>query len=203
MRLRYSGSINHPLLISYLGYPGSGKTYFSKQLASKLNAVTFNTDALRLSVFGSQERIDHVRLEDRTRIYEDIFGAMNYATKQTLLAGHSVIYDAQMTKREDRINIVQLAESAEALPLLVWVRTSRETALRRGQEREPGDDSIRYTAEKTAYLIDRFDDITDLPEANENLIEISGEVDFEEQYASFLEQLKRYSEEEVRVVSVM
>ncbi len=146
-----------------------------------------------MSIFGSQERIDQVRLEDRTRFHEDIFGAMNYASKQTLSAGYSVIYDAQMTKRDNRINIEQLATSAGALPLLVWIKTSRDTALRRGQEREPGDDSNRYTAEKIAYLIDRFDDITDLPEENENLIVINGEVEFEDQYASFQSQLRRFT----------
>lgn len=75
------------------------------------------------------------------------------------------------------------------MPVLVWIKTSRETALRRGQEREAKDDSHVYDAEKMAYLIDRFAAVTDLPEANENVIEISGEVPFDEQYEVFVKAL--------------
>lgn len=184
--------MNKPLLVVFLGFPGSGKTYFSKNLAKELQAVTFNTDALRLSMFGSLEAIGEIRLKERSRLYDDVFGAMNYATRQTLSAGYTVIYDAQMTKREDRTRIETLAQTSNAIPLLVWVKTSRETALKRGQEREAGDDSNQYSAEKMAYLIDRFDDVTDLPGSDENVIEINGEVPFEEQYASFQSQIRQF-----------
>lgn len=180
-----------PFLIVFLGFPGSGKTYFSKRLADKLGAVTLNSDALRISMFGSPEKIEQIRTNDRSRLYDDVFGAMDYAARQTLLAGHSVIYDAQQTKRENRRNIEKIAQESGAMPLLVWIKTSRETALRRGQEREARDDSHQYTADKMKYLIDHFDSATDLPEPTENTIEISGELTFEEQYSSFQEQLKR------------
>lgn len=175
-----------PLLIVFLGHAGSGKTYFSRHLAEKINAVTLNTDALRLSMFDSLEKIDEIRRSDKMRLYDDVFGAMDYAAKQTLLAGHSVVYDAQQTKRENRRNIEKIAAEAGAIPVLVWIKTSRETAIRRAQEREERDDSLRYNAEKIAYLVDRFDNVTDLPEPDENTIEISGEVTFEEQYRAFM-----------------
>ena len=179
-----------PLLIVFLGFPGSGKTYFSKRLAEKLHAITLNTDALRVAMFGSLERIDEIRHSDNERLYEDVFGAMDYATKQALLASHSVVYDAQQTKRENRRNIEKIAEESGALPILVWMRTSRDTAMKRGQEREARDDSHQYDADKMAYLIDRFDSVTDLPQPDENVIEISGEISFEEQYATFTEAVK-------------
>ena len=184
--------MNKPLLIVFLGFPGSGKTYFSKRLAKQLKAITFNSDALRLSMFGSLETIEQIRSQDHSRLYIDVFGAMNYASKQTLISGYSVIYDAQMTKRIDRIRMEKLAEETGAIPILVWVKTSREAAYRRGQERNDSDDSIKYSAEKIMYLVDRFDDVTDLPEATENIIEIDGEIDFNEQFKSFLSQLNRY-----------
>ncbi|HSX28457.1 MAG TPA: ATP-binding protein [Candidatus Saccharimonadales bacterium] len=180
-----------PLLIVFLGFPGSGKTYFSKQLADKLGAVTLNSDALRLSMFGSLEMIEQIRISDRARLYDDVFGAMDYAARQVLLANYSVIYDAQQTKRENRRNIEEIAHGSGAIPLLVWIKTSRETALKRGQEREARDDSHQYTAEKMEYFIDRFDSVTDLPEPTENTIEISGELTFEKQYLSFQGQLEK------------
>jgi predicted kinase len=177
--------MSRPLLVVFLGFPGSGKTYFSRQLAKKIHAVTLNSDALRLSMFGSLERIDQIRERNRSRLYADVFGAMDYAARQTLLAGHSVIYDAQQTKRENRRGIEKIAAEAGAIPVLVWMKTSRETALKRGQEREARDDSHQYDADKMAYLIDRFDTVTDLPGSDENVIEISGEVPFEEQFKVF------------------
>lgn len=66
-----------PLLIVFLGFPGSGKTYFARHLAEKIGAVTLNTDALRVSMFGSLEKIDEIRHKgDRSRLYDDVFGAM-------------------------------------------------------------------------------------------------------------------------------
>lgn len=183
-----------PLLIVFLGFPGSGKTYFSRRLAEKLHAVTLNSDALRMAMFGSIEKIDEIRRNDNMRLYADVFGAMDYATKQALLAGHSVVYDAQQTKRENRRNIEKIAQESGAISILVWMKTSRETAMKRGQEREARDDSHQYDAEKMAYLIDRFDKATDLPEPDENVIEISGEISFEEQYAALMEAAQRFSE---------
>lgn len=175
-----------PLLIVFLGFPGSGKTYFATKLAKEIGAVTLNSDALRVTMFKSLEAIEKIRHSaDQSRLYDDVFGAMDYAAKQTLLAGHSVIYDAQQTKRENRHNIERLATEAGAIPILVWIKTSKQTALRRGQEREARDDSHQYDAEKMEYLIDRFARVTDLPEPGENTVEISGEQPFEQQYATF------------------
>lgn len=189
--------MSKPLLIVFLGFPGSGKTYFATRLAKEIDAVTFNTDALRMSMFGSLDKIDQIRLTDTPRLYVDVFGAMDYAAKQTLLAGHSVIYDAQQTKQENRQNIESVAASANAVSLLVWIKTDTETALKRGQEREVSEDSLRYSAEKMRMLIDRFDSVTDLPESAENVIEISGEVTFTKQYESFQSQLAEILEQKI------
>lgn len=174
-----------PLLVVFLGFPGSGKTYFATRLAEKLKAVTLNSDALRISMFGSLEAIEHIRQTQRPRLYDDVFGAMDYATKQVLRAGHSVVYDAQQTKRRDRKHIEKVAAAVGAIPILVWIKTSPEVALRRGQERKAREDSHQYTEEKMKMLVGRFDKVTDLPEADENVIEINGELPFQEQYVAF------------------
>jgi len=142
-------------------------------------------------MFGSLDAIERIRANDQSRLYDDVFGAMDYAARQVLLAGHSVVYDAQQTKRENRRNIERIAQESGAISLLVWIKTSRETALKRGQSREASSDSHQYSAQKMEYLIDRFDSATDLPEATENTIEISGEIPFEKQYVLFQKQLEK------------
>lgn len=111
-------------------------------------------------MFKSHEMIDRIRTTDRSRLYDDVFGAMDYASKQSLLAGHSVIYDAQQTKRENRINVESIAREVDALPVLIWIKTSKDIAMRRGQEREERPDSMQYSEEKMRMLIDRFDTVT-------------------------------------------
>jgi uncharacterized protein len=174
-----------PIIVMFIGYAGSGKTYFATRLARELSAVTLNTDALRLSMFGSLDRIEQIRETDRPRLYDDVFGAMNYAAKQILQSGVSVVYDAQMTKRQDRIVIEQLAAESNALAVLVWIKTSKETAYRRGQEREVRDDSQQYSAERIRKIVDWSESVTELPEHGENFVEISGEISFEEQLQTF------------------
>ena len=181
-----------PLLICFIGFPGSGKTTFARQLAQELHAVTLNSDALRVAMFGSMERIEEIRHTDNARLYVDVFGAMDYAARQALMAGHSVIYDAQQTKRENRRNIEKIAVESGAITVLAWIKTSREAALKRGQEREAHADSHQYDAEKMAYLIDRFYDVTDLPESDESVVEISGEVPFSEQYETFIRAVEKF-----------
>lgn len=173
------------LLIVFLGFPGSGKTYFATRLAEKLHAVTLNSDAMRMAMFGSLEKIEEIRRTDQSRLYSDVFGAMDYAAMQVLRAGHSVIFDAQQTKRRDRKHIEELAGSVGATPVLVWIKTNPEVALKRGPQREARDDSHQYSEELMKRLIERFSKVTDMPEPEENLVEINGELPFEEQYELF------------------
>lgn len=182
--------MSKPLLISFLGFAGSGKTTFAKQLASEIGAVTYNSDALRMSMFGSHEAIEVIRESQRSRLYDDVFGAMNYAATQSLLAGHHVIYDAQMTKRSDRARMTELASTNNAYFLLVWLQTTPDIAIRRGQQRESRDDSHPYSHEKITMLVERFERVTDLPDNDENTIIISGEMPFDEQLKVFQEGLR-------------
>lgn len=181
--------MSRPLLVMFMGFPGSGKTYFASRLGKRLGAVVLNSDALRLSMFGSAERIEQIRGSDNKRLYDDVFGAMNYATRQTLLAGVSVVYDAQQAKRSDRARLERLAQECGTNSVLVWMQTDPELAKERGQSRSPRDDSHVYSAEKMEYLVNRFSSTNDMPETSENFIEISGEVPFEQQFAVFKDRI--------------
>lgn len=174
-----------PLLIVFLGFPGSGKTYFATRLAERIRAVTINSDALRVSMFGSMDRIDQIRKTDESRLYRDVFGAMDYATMQILLAGHSVVYDAQQTRRENRDHIAEMAFAAKATPIFVWMRTDEKVAFRRAQNREARSDSHQYSEETIRRIMDWSKKRLELPGVDENFIEISGELPFEHQYELF------------------
>lgn len=177
--------MNKPLLVSFIGFPGSGKTHFATQLAKKLQGISFNSDAVRLAVFESLENIEQIRKTDRSRLYSDVFGAMNYMAAQALQSGHSVVYDAQMAKREDRTRMEKLARECGAEFLLVWIQADPDIAKQRGQTRQQRNDSHRYSPEKMEMLVERFATTTDLPKKDEKVVKISGELPFSEQYKLF------------------
>ncbi len=175
-----------PLLIMFIGFPGSEKTYFARKLAERIHAVTFNSDAMRISMFKSLNRIEQLRKEDNTRLYQDVFGAMDYAAAQVLRAGYHVVFDAQMAKRRDRQHLETLAKQCGAKTILVWIKTDPDVAMKRGQVRVCSDDSHPYHATKMKMLINRFPTTTELPDKSEKHVIIDGELEFEEQYSTFL-----------------
>lgn len=175
-----------PLLVSFIGFPGSGKTYFSTRLAKKIHAITLNSDALRLNMFGSLEKIEQIRnSENRSRLYDDVFGAMNYAAAQALQAGHSVVYDAQMAKRIDRARMEALVKENGARFVLVWLQTDPSVAKQRGAKRKQAADSHRYTGEKIHMLVEGFATTTEVPDEQEFVVAINGELPFTQQYDIF------------------
>jgi len=183
---------NKPFIITLMGFPGSGKTYFSSQLAEVLPAVRLNADALRIAMYGSHEQMEKIRSSDLKRFYDEAYGAMSYAAKQILSLGVSVICDAQMLEYKDRQHYIeQPAVESAAIPVLVWIRTSKEVALNRGAQREESDESIVFDKEMMQNLIDYFDKRTDTPESSENVIEISGEIPFDEQLVQFQNEIKK------------
>jgi len=124
----------------------------------------------------------------------DIVGSqiMAKAGYDPMEMAHFFGYLAQQTKRRDREGIEQLAREANAVPILVWLKTDKKVALLRGQEREARSDSLPYSADKMQMLIDRFDKATDLPSENENVIFIDGEQPFEQQFESYQAQLQQF-----------
>jgi predicted kinase len=173
------------LLILMIGHPGSGKTYFTRQLAEKIHAVRFNGDHMRRAMFG--EDLSNITRAENPKV----FGAVDYAAQQVLKAGHSVIYDAQCNKRADREKGRGWAKEYDAQVVLVWVKTPYEVALKRGTEREELDDQRRKTEEQMRASIDFFIEALEVPGEDEPYIVIDGTAPFEEQYEVFMRELQK------------
>jgi predicted kinase len=175
-----------PLLIIFTSSPGSGKSYFSRQAAKKMNAVRLSSDALRVGMFGSIEATH--ALEDKLskiEVLNYLFGAMDYAAEQVLMTGQDVFYDANSNKRIHRSAQEDRAAKYGAIPVVVRLTVPYEVALRRGQEREELPDQRKKTEESMRELIQRIQSNTDEPGADENVIELDGQAPFEKQFAEF------------------
>ncbi len=179
-----------PILVMFLGVPGSGKTYFARRLADKLNAVRINGDSMRLAIFGSIEEMKKLHSSDeRYKLNTYTFNALDYVADQILQRGHDLVYDAHHNKRIDREALEKLAAAHEAVPVVAWIKTPLDIAVKRGQEREATVDQRKFTEEEISEVINRHQANTDEPIDTELVISIDGQLPFEEQFKEFESQL--------------
>ncbi len=175
------------LLFSFLGSPGSGKSYFARNLAKKIKAVRFNGDSMRIALYGSVEEIE--RQTDMQSVNRKTFGALDYAVEQVLAAGHSVVYDAHHNKRSMRSALEKLAKKHGATPIVVWIKTPHEVAIKRGQQRSSTIDQRCLSEEKMKENTERHMANFDEPVRDELVITIDGTVPFEKQFESYNAQI--------------
>lgn len=183
-------------LFMTLGHSGSGKSFFVRQLAEKMPVVRLNGDTLRIAMYGSVTELDKYKALDPTLTREKIFSALDYAAKQVLSVGYSVVYESNNNKRSIRQKLEGFAGEFGAVPIVIWVQTSPELAIKRGQEREATVDSRQFTDEsKARETVERHIANTDEPGNEENVIRIDGTIPFEDQYESFRKQLEEIARE--------
>ncbi|HUD11585.1 MAG TPA: ATP-binding protein [Candidatus Saccharimonadia bacterium] len=173
------------ILIMMLGHPGSGKSYFTKQLAPKLGAVRFNADHMRKRMYSDPKEATN---RGNNPI---VFGAIDYAAGEVLRAGHSAIYDIQLYSKSRRKIVNAIATQFNTPAIIIWVKTPYDIALKRGHEREETHDQRRKTEEDMKRSLDYFISVLEPPGPDEPLITIDGTAPFDEQYQSYARQLDR------------
>lgn len=163
---------NPSSLFVTLGYPGSGKSYFSERLAKDIGAFHLNSDKVRADMFTNPA---YTREE-----HEAVFKMMDHRCEELLSKGISVIYDANNNRRSKRKELQALADKYSAKYLLLYFKTPIEIAKERNEQRQG-------LAKVRASVIDRMDRLIEPPLDNEPFMEIDGTQDVD----SFL--LKSYS----------
>ncbi len=175
----------------FLGVPGSGKSYFARQVADKLSAIRINSDSMRLAMFGSTEEIDRIyRTEDRHILNKYVFGGLDYIAEQIICRGYDVVYDAHQNKRTDREPVESMAMKNDAAAIVVRVNTPHEVAYERALSRDATVDQRKMTPERARDAIDRHQKNTDNPLESENVIDIDGLQSFNDQFHIFEERVK-------------
>lgn len=162
-----------------LGYPGSGKTYFSQQLATRIGAVRLGADGIRHKMYK----------DEATRwapaSHSAVFGALDYAAHAVLISGCDVIYDASHNRRADRAKAEALARSLDITPIIIWVKTPLQTARKREALREITPDQPKVPADRLEALVGELQK----PEPDEMCIIIDGTLPFDQQLAEFRAQI--------------
>jgi predicted kinase len=115
------------------GLPGSGKTYFSKRLAERINANYLSSDSMRKSL-RARGKYD---IKDKLLIYLEL---VKVAESKVLNEHLPVIVDATFSHRAMRQPFMQLA-SKKSLPLkFIWVFADEQLIRKRtGKDREESE----------------------------------------------------------------
>lgn len=173
--------LNQPTLFLLYGFPGAGKTYFSRQLCEELQAAHVQADRIRYELFESP-RYDRQENEIVTHI-------MEYMCEEFLSSGISVIFDVSTSRFAQRRELRELARKVKANVVLVWFQLDTDSAFSRANNRDH-----RKTDDKYAMKIDRtsFENIISRmqnPTINEDYMVISGKRTFHTQRSAVIKKL--------------
>lgn len=170
-----------PLLILLYGYPGSGKTFFARQLAQQLQAAHLHGDRIRGELFEAP-RYD----KEENQVIEHL---MDYMAGEFLGAGLSVIYDANAARLATRRTLRDMARKLRAQPVLVWLQIDQESSFARLGMRDRRRSDDKYAAPADRATFDKTASAMQNPQ-NEDYIVISGKHTFDSQLSAFLKRVR-------------
>lgn len=179
------------ILVIFTSSPGSGKTYFSRQATERLGAVRLTSDSMRRAIFGSTN--EHERIKEvlgRPTVLSYVFNAMDYSAEQVVSAGHDLIYESNNNKRDQRRHAQELANKCGAAVIVVHLEVPYDVAMKRIQEREDASDSRPFDEQGARELLDRIQSNTDPFDNDELVVNLDGQLPFDEQFAEFERQVK-------------
>jgi len=170
-------ALHKPVLIMLYGFPGSGKSKFSKNLSDTVNIAHLDSENIRSELFNKPQ---YNKEENKV-----IRHLMDYMTEKFLSAGSSVIYDCNdFARLSERRDTRDLAKANHALPILIWMQIDAESALKRVSGTENKKDSVKYNKDSFEKAVQNMQN----PQS-EDYIVISGKHTFNTQRDAVIKKL--------------
>lgn len=171
-----------PLLILLYGFPGSGKSFFARQLCETMQAAHVQGDRIRSELF-EKPRYD----KSENTIVSQL---MDYMTHEFLGAGLSVVYDTNAMRYAQRHALRETARKLRAQTVLVWFQIDIESSFTRVAKRDR-----RRIDDKYAAPLDRttFESVTSHmqnPQSTEDYVVLSGKHVFNTQFNAVTKRLR-------------
>lgn len=127
------------MLIIICGLPGTGKTFLSKKLAERINAVHLNTDKVRKELFSQPTYSE----EEKQKIYTEMFARAG----KLLLQRKNVILDATFFKSDLRQLAYDVAEENSSAYYIIECVASfcrvKERIIEREKQETDSDADVR------------------------------------------------------------
>jgi predicted kinase len=173
-----------PFLLMMYGYPGSGKTYFSRQFCENIPAAHLQSDRIRAELFENP-RYDK---QENTIVTQ----LMNYMCEEFLSAGLSVVYDVNASHPGQRRQLVNLANHYHAQPVLIWFQMDQDTAFTRNIKRDRRRSDDHYAAQWDRSTFDSIVERMQNPKQVENYLVISGKHLYNMQQSAVVAKLRSF-----------
>ncbi len=170
-----------PLLVLLYGFPGSGKTFFSRQLCEQLVAAHVHDDRIRSELF---ETPSYSKNESHV-----VTSLMNYMTGEFLSANVSVVYDTNALRASQRRTLRNMAAKAGAETVLVWLQIDPESAFQRVARRDRRKIDDKYARQLDRTTFDAVSSGMQNPDMAERYQVISGKHVFTTQRSAILRHL--------------
>lgn len=148
------------------GMPGSGKTFFSRQLCEQIAAAHVQGDRIRDELF---EKPTYKKEENHI-----ISSLMAFMAGEFLKAGISVVFDANAMRLTQRRTLRNLALKAGAHPVLLWLQIDPDSAYKRASHRDRRKQDDRYAQEIEPTAFRELRSAMQNPEITENYLVLSG-----------------------------
>jgi predicted kinase len=167
-----------PVMIGFYGFPGSGKSYVSRNLSNVIKAAHVNrirSELFQTPRYDAQENAIVTHL-------------MTYMTEEFLNSGISVIYDLNQTRAAQRRNMRELAKKYKAEFLLVWLQIDIESAFGRTQNRDRRTQDDKYAQDYSRVSFDANISPMQNPQGEDYLV-VSGKHSFITQKNTIINKL--------------
>ncbi|HUD06857.1 MAG TPA: AAA family ATPase [Candidatus Saccharimonadales bacterium] len=170
-----------PVIFLLYGFPGSGKTFFSRQFADEIKAAVVSDEQLRSQFYESP---DYSSEQDKS-----VEHLLNYMSEQFLKVGSSVILDANSSSQAKRRQYRELAAHSKAGVQLIWLQLDVESSFNRvvNRDRRTADDKYAVQLDRTSFedYISKMQN----PTPTEEYIVISGKHAFSTQKNAVVKKL--------------
>jgi predicted kinase len=172
--------LSKPTLICLYGFPGSGKSYLARNLATAIQMANVSSDRIRSELFQNP-RYDSQENAIVTHL-------MDYMSEEFLSAGVGIVYDTNALRAAQRRKLREVARKHHASYLLIWLQVDTETAFSRtqGRDRRTADD--KYAEPQTRPTFDRQAAAMQNPQGEDYLV-ISGKHTFATQKSAIINRL--------------
>lgn len=170
-----------PTIFLMYGFPGSGKTYFARQLCDELQAAHVSGDRIRSELF---EKPRYDKQENRV-----VTQLMQYMTEEFLSAGVSVVFDVNAMRVAQRRMLRDMARKAKAEPVLIWFQVDADTSYQRNAKRDRRRADDKYAQSLNRQQFDSIASGMQNPTAAEDYIVVSGKHTYQSQRSTVIRKL--------------
>lgn len=125
-----------PTLTMLVGLPGSGKTYYAKQLQEETGAMLISSDEMRVILLGDENDQQH---------QNELFDVIYKSIENCLLCNNDVIYDATNIAKKYRVGLLHFLKKVECYKKCIIVATPFEECMKNNDARE------RHVPEEVLY----------------------------------------------------